>query len=61
MLSENKLDENQYTRFKEFIEKSDLVRFAGNKVSQSDFHQLYDSIEWILEKRKNENAQKEDE
>ena len=61
MLSENKLDENQYTKFKEFIEKSDLIRFAANKVSQSDFHQLYDSIEWILEKRKNENAQKEDE
>jgi hypothetical protein len=60
VLKENKLDENQFNKFKEFIEKADLIRFAGNKVNESEFHQLYASIEAILEKSHSENSQKED-
>ena len=40
--------------------KSDLIRFAGNIVTETDFHQLYDSVEWILEKSKKDNTEKED-
>ena len=50
-----------YAKIIEFMTKSDLIRFAGNTVNETDFHQLYDSVEWILEKSKNDNSEKEDE
>ena len=50
-----------YSKIKEFMSKSDLIRFAGNTISESEFHQLYDSVEWILEKSKNDKSEKEDE
>lgn len=54
-------DSSIYSKLKEFITKSDLLKFAGTEISEADFHQLYDSVEWILEKNKNDNTEKEDE
>jgi hypothetical protein len=60
-LEEKESDSKIYAKLKEFITKSDLIRFAGNAVAETDFHQLYDSVEWILEKSKKVNTEKEDE
>ena len=60
-LEQNDIDSSIYTKFKDFIDKADLIRFAGNEVNETDFHNLYDTVEWILEKCKNEISEKEDE
>ena len=60
-LDDTKLDKHIFLKFKEFITKSDLIRFAGNAVNETDFHQFYDSVEWILEKCNKDNVEKEDE
>ena len=59
-LEQKELDTNIYSKFKEFITQSDLIRFAGNEVNETDFHNFYDTVEWILEKCKNEISVKED-
>jgi len=46
-------------KINEFYKKSDLVRFAGETIAESEFHQLYDSVEWIIEKNKTVKATEE--
>ena len=59
-LEQKRLENNIYSKFKEFITQTDLIRFAGNKVDETDFHNFYDTVEWILEKCKNEISERED-
>lgn len=58
-LKNQKLNESISQKTRDFLTKSDLIRFAGNAVTESDFHQFYDSVEWILEKCKKDNSEKE--
>ena len=37
------------SRIKDFYAKSNLVKFAGEMVDDSEFHRLYDTIELVLE------------
>lgn len=60
-LEEQELDPLVYSKTKEFTTKSDLVRFAGNAINETDFHHLYGLVEWILAKSKSDNIEKEDE
>jgi len=55
------IDSSIYSKFNDFITKADLVRFAGNDITETDYHNLYDSVEWILEKCKYVISEKEDE
>ncbi len=41
-------------KIKEFFSKSDLIRFAGESITETEFHQLYALVEWILDKYKKE-------
>jgi hypothetical protein len=54
------LPTNLMNKIKEFFSKSDLIRFAGESVTETEFHQLYDSVEWIIEKHKTEKPMEED-
>jgi hypothetical protein len=58
---EKEMEQTTYSKIIEFMSKSDLIRFAGNAITESEFHQLYDNVEWILEKNKNDKPEKEDE
>ena len=51
---------NIIEKIKDFYKRSDLVRFAGENLTESEFHQLYDSVEWIIEKHKTVNTSEED-
>ena len=48
-------------RLEDFLERADLAKFAGEPVSESDFHRYYDTIEIILENQKLQRSKEEDE
>lgn len=54
------LESNILLKLKDFLSKSDLIRFAGNAISETEFHQFYDSVEWMLEKFKYVKSERED-
>jgi hypothetical protein len=56
-----KMEQSIFSKIEEFISKSDLIRFAGNNITETEFHQLYDSVEWMLVKCKNDKSEKEGE
>lgn len=49
MLKEKDLADESLSRIKDFYAKSNLVKFAGEMVDDSEFHRLYDTIELVLE------------
>lgn len=58
-LENEQLPPNLLEKIKEYFTKTDLVRFAGEPVTEPEFHQLYDSVEWIIEKHKTEKPMEE--
>jgi hypothetical protein len=48
-------------RLEDFLQRADLSKFAGEPVSESDFHRYYDTIEIILENQKLQRSKEEDE
>jgi len=49
ILTEKDLRDEEIERIKNFYARADLVKFAGEKVNESEFHQLYDTVELLLE------------
>jgi hypothetical protein len=52
VLQEKGLSEETISRLNDFYKTANLVKFAGESVSDSDFHRLYDTVELILENQK---------
>jgi hypothetical protein len=57
ILKEKELDETSLSRLREFFRQANLVKFAGENITESDFHQNYDTIELILQHQKNVDAE----
>ena len=55
-----KLSEDVFIRMEDFYRRSDMVKFAGEQISESDFHRLFDIVELTLEKQKELFAEKEE-
>jgi hypothetical protein len=60
LLKEKGLPETSLARLKEFYRQADLVKFAAEDITESDFHQNYDIVELILQHQKSVEAQEED-
>jgi hypothetical protein len=58
-LNEKKLDPESVDRIKEFYERTEKVKFAGEGIDESEFHRLYDTVELVLEHQKSQNSEKE--
>ena len=52
ILNEKDLAEESFERIKDFYTRADLVKFAGEKMDESEFHRLYDTVELVLENQK---------
>jgi len=52
VLQEKGLTQESLTRLNEFYKSTNLVKFAGESVTDADFHRLYDTVELILESQK---------
>jgi hypothetical protein len=59
ILKEKELDESSLSRLKEFLRQANLVKFAGEKITETDFHQNFDTIELILQHQKNVDSEGE--
>jgi len=59
-LSEKDFSENSMQKVKDFYTKANKVKFAGEFADESDFHQLYDTVEQVLETQKSRNNTEED-
>lgn len=53
------LKEDMIVKIEEFYKEATLVKFAGDQVSDSKFHQMYDTVELILTKLANNNSEQE--
>jgi hypothetical protein len=45
-------DEETVARIKDFYERTEKVKFAGEGIDESEFHRLYDTVELVLEHQK---------
>jgi len=61
ILRDRELGTENLERLGDFLERADLSKFAGEPVSESDFHRYYDTIEIILENQKLQRSKEEDE
>jgi hypothetical protein len=52
LLSDNKLDETTLSRVKEFYTQTNLIKFAGTSINESELHRFYDIVEMILNSQK---------
>jgi hypothetical protein len=52
ILKEKGITDENVERIESFYKTADLVKFAGELVSDSDFHRLYDTVELVLEEQK---------
>jgi len=48
-------------RIKDFFERTEQVKFAGEGIDESEFHRLYDTVELVLEHQKSQYIEKEGE
>jgi hypothetical protein len=60
LLRERDLGAEHLARLEEFLTRADLVKFAGESVTESDFHRYYDAIEIILENQRIQRSKEED-
>ena len=60
LLRERDLGAEHLARLEEFLTRADLVKFAGESVTESDFHRYYDAIEIILENQSIQRSKEED-
>jgi hypothetical protein len=54
-----KLNEDVFTRMQDFYQRADMIKFAGEQLSETEFHRLYDIVELVLEQQKEFFADKE--
>jgi len=59
LLQEKGMTDTSLGRLKEFFKQADLVKFAAEEISESDFHQNYDIIELVLQHQKSVEAQED--
>jgi hypothetical protein len=59
-ISEKEFPADTLQKVKDFYNKANKVKFAGESASESDFHQLYDTVEQVLEVQKSRNNLEED-
>ena len=59
-LSEKELSDNLLQKIKDFYSKANSVKFAGESADESDFHRLYDTVEFVLESQRSRNNTEED-
>jgi hypothetical protein len=55
-----KLSDDTFIRLQDFYHRSDMIKFAGEPLSESEFHRLIDIVELVLEKQKEFFAEKEE-
>jgi hypothetical protein len=48
----SKMSDDLFRRAADFYNRADMVKFAGEMISESEFHSLFDTVELILEKQK---------
>jgi len=60
ILKDRELGPGQLERLAEFLDRADLVKFAGEPVTESEFHRYYDTIEVILENQRIDRSKEED-
>lgn len=56
-LQEAGIDDTLISKIDEFYRRSERTRFAGEALSQSDFHLYYDSVELVLKQLSEQNTQ----
>ena len=59
-ISEKEFPDDSLDKVKDFYNKANKVKFAGESANESDFHQLYDTVEQVLEAQKSRNNSEED-
>ncbi len=59
-ISEKEFPDDSLQKVKDFYDKANKVKFAGEMADESDFHQLYDTVELVLETQKSINNSEED-
>jgi len=55
-----KLNDDTYIRMQDFYERADMIKFAGEALSESEFHRLFDTVELVLEKQKESHSEEEE-
>ncbi len=60
ILKDRDLGPGLLERLGEFLDRADLVKFAGEPVTESEFHRYYDTIEVILENQRINRSKEED-
>jgi hypothetical protein len=59
-ISEKEFPDDSLQKVMAFYNKANKVKFAGESADESDFHQLYDTVEQVLEAQKSRNNTEED-
>jgi len=60
LLKDKDLGTEHLERLEDFLIRADLIKFAGEPVTESDFHRYYDTIELILENQRIKRLKEED-
>ncbi len=55
-----KLSDDSYSRIQDFYQRADMIKFAGDLLTESEFHRLFDIVELVLENQKEFFADKEE-
>ncbi len=59
VLNETELSGESLSKIIDFYSRVNLVRFAGEAATETDFHQLYDTVEYFFEKQKSRIKQED--
>jgi hypothetical protein len=54
-----KLGDDSYARMQDFYQRADMIKFAGDLLTETEFHRLFDIVELVLENQKEFFADKE--
>ena len=54
-----KLSDDGYARMQDFYQRADMIKFAGDLLTETEFHRLFDIVELVLENQKEFFADKE--
>ena len=54
-LSEKEFSDDLLQKIKDFYSKANRVKFAGESADESEFHRLYDTVEFLLENQRSLN------
>jgi hypothetical protein len=54
-----KLSDDGYARMQDFYQRADMIKFAGDQLTETEFHRLFDIVELVLENQKEFFADKE--